>query len=335
MKKPTIMDIAERAGVSKATVSMVLNKKDDSISQATRERILDISKEMGYIPNSLARSLSTKKSGTIGLVVPDIMNPFFSQMARAIEDTANNLKYNVIFCNSDNNQNKEETYIKLLISKLVDGVILISGGKSNYTPSILKNNNIPFVLVDRYIEGYEEELGVYCRNNEGVKEGIKYLYDKEKKNIIFVSGPKELYIAKERLKGYKEIMEKYGLYDEKYVFEGGLNLQGGIEATKKILFRFPSFKESIDAIFYSNDIMALGGMKVLEKNGYKVPEDISIMGFDNILMSEFVEPELTTVAQPIYEMGSTACRNLVHYINGEEIEKKVYFVPKLVIRGTA
>lgn len=331
MKKPTIIDIAEKAGVSKATVSMVLNNKDDSISKETREKIIKITKEIGYIPNSVARSLSTKKSGTIGIIVPDIINPFFSQIARAIEDAASTLKYNVIFCNTDNDEKKEKMYIKLLISKLVDGVILISGGKSSTNPAILKVNNIPFILVDRYIEGFEEELGVYCKNRQGVIDGIKYLYSKGKKNIVFVSGPKKLNLAKERLEGYIQIMKEYDLYDPKNIFESNFDLQGGVETTEEIIDRL---KDRVDAIFYSNDAMALGGMKVLAKKGYNIPKDIAIMGFDNIQMSEFVEPELTTMGQPIYEMGSTACRNLVKYINGEKVEKKIYFLPKLILRGT-
>lgn len=157
MNNVTMKDIAEMAGVSKATVSMVMNKKDSSISDATRKRVLEIAKKMSYIPNSIARSLSTKKSGTIGIILPDITNPFFSEMARAIEDEAEGLEYNLIICNTDNDIDKEQKYIELLISKLIDGIIFMSGGKSNESITILKKNNIPFVLVDRYIEGYKDE----------------------------------------------------------------------------------------------------------------------------------------------------------------------------------
>jgi LacI family transcriptional regulator len=330
MRKTTLLDIAVKAGVSKATVSMVLNKKDGSISAATREKIIGITEELGYIPNSIARSLSTNKSGTIGIVLPDIINPFFSQMARAIEDEANALKYNVIFCNTDNNSEKEAMYIKLLISKLVDGVILISGGKSIKNVSILKANHVPFVLVDRYIEGYEEELGVYCKNREGIIEGLKYLYDKGKRNIAFVNGTSKYYIFKDRLKGYVDFMTEYNIYNSKYIIEGDISLKGGMEVTEVIL---NSLKE-VDAIFYSNDIMAMGGIKVLTRKGYKVQQDIAVMGYDNIQMAEFIEPELTTVAQPIYEMGKASCSLLVAHINGKVEEKQIFFTPKLIIRGT-
>lgn len=330
MRKVTMMDIALKAGVSKATVSMVLNKKDESISAETREKILGITEELGYIPNSIARSLSTKKSGTIGIILPDIINPFFSQMARAIEDAASELQYNVIFCNTDNDNEKEEMYLKLLISKLVDGVILISGGKSAKNVSILKANHVPFVLVDRYIEGYDKELGVYCNNRDGITEGLKYLYERGKRKIAFACGSSVLHVFKERLKAYVDFMSEYNIYNPSLVANGDVSLKGGMEATEKIL----STVNELDAIFYSNDIMAMGGIKVLTRKGYNIPKDIGVMGFDNIQMAEFIEPELTTIAQPIYEMGKSSCELLVNHINGEVVEKQILFTPRLIVRGT-
>ena len=331
MNNVTMKDIAEMAGVSKATVSMVMNKKDASISENTRKKILRIAKEMSYIPNSIARSLSTKKSGTIGIILPDITNPFFSEMARAIEDEAERLEYNIIICNTDNDKGKEEKYIELLISKLIDGVIFMSGGKSKDSITILKNNNVPFVLVDRYIEGYKDDYGVFCLNMQGVKDGIKYLYEKGNRKIVFVKGRENLEISKQRVEGYIEAMKEYGIYDEKYIFEGDFNVEGGIMATNNII----NNSNNIDAIFYSNDMMALGGIKILLRNGYKIPGDISVIGFDNIQISEVIEPELTTISQPIYIMGKKACSILIDIINGElPAEKQLYFKTKLIIRGT-
>ncbi|MGH4117708.1 LacI family DNA-binding transcriptional regulator [Clostridium sp.] len=331
MNNVTMKDIAQMAGVSKATVSMVMNKKDASISKETQKRVLDIAKEMRYIPNSIARSLSTKKSGTIGIILPDITNPFFSEMARAIEDEAERLEYNLIICNTDNDINKEQKYIELLISKLIDGIIFMSGGKSNESISILKNNNIPFVLVDRYIEDYNDYYGVFCLNKQGVKDGIKYLYEKGNRKIVFVKGRENLEISKQRLEGYMDAMKVYGIYDEKYIFEGDFNVSGGKIATEKIISCF----NDLDAIFYSNDMMALGGIKILLRNGYKIPRDISVMGFDNIQISEVIEPELTTISQPIYNMGKKACSILIDVIKGDiPDEKQVFFKPKLIIRGT-
>jgi len=332
MKKVTMADIAQKAGVSKATVSMVLNKRDENISSDTRNRILQIANEMNYIPNSLARSLNTKKTETIGIIIPDITNPFFSEMARAIEDVASNLGYNVIFCNSDNELNKESKYVKLLISKLVDGVVFIPGGKSNDNLQILINNNVPFVLVDRFVEGFEKFYGVYCMNKLGMTKAVEYLVSRGKKRIAFVRGPHSVETSTQRLEGYTETMQKYELFDEKLIFENEFTIDGGIETTRKIL----KLKDKVDSIIFSSDIMAFGGIKVLVKEGCKIPQDISVIGYDNIEMSEFMEPELTTVSQPIYEMGKCACELLINIINGKTIEEKqVYFEPNLIVRGTA
>lgn len=328
-----MLDIAKKAGVSKATVSMVLNKRDQSISEETKKKILKLAEELNYIPNSLARGLSTKKTGTIGIILPDITNPFFSSIARAIEDAANSLGYNVILCNTDNEIDKEVDYIKLLISKIVDGVIFIAGGESSSSSvQMLKSNNIPFVLVDRYIDNYKDEHGVYLLNEEGVIKGIDYLYKKGNEKIVFVKGHENITVSNERLKGYKYAMNKYGIYDENLIFKGNFNIEGGIKATEEILSKL----DKVEAIFYSNDMMALGGMKALLRKGFRIPEDIRIMGFDNIDICGIFEPELTTIGQPIYKMGKEACKLLINIINEVDIkDKEIYFETELIIRGTA
>lgn len=331
MAKATLTDIAKRANVSKTTVSMVLNNKEINVSEATREKILQISNELNYIPNTVARSLSTKKTETLGVILPDIENPFFSEMVKAIEDTAEKLNYNVILCNSYNSTKKEEKYIKLLISKLVDGVIFISGGNSEKNLNILDDNKIPFVIVDRYIESSKKYSGIFCSNKEGIEIGIEYLYDKGKRNIAFVKGPSRLKISELRLKAYENITKKLGIYNEALIFEDEFTIDGGIMSTEKIL----DTGIKIDAIFYSSDVMALGGMKFLLRNGYKIPRDISVLGYDNINISMFLEPELSTVAQPIYTMGEEACKLLVDIINGKVKEHKVIFLkPELIERDT-
>jgi LacI family transcriptional regulator len=330
MRKATLLDIAEKANVSKTTVSMVLNNNKINVSDATRQKIYDVAKELNYIPNTVARSLSTRKTETIGIVLPDIENPFFSEMARAIEDTAGKLNYNIMFCNTDNNQDKEEKYVKLLISKLVDGVIFVSGGKSEQNLQMLENNNVPFVIVDRYIESSKEYNGVFCDNEEGIRLGVEYLHKNNKKKIAFVTGAQKLKVAKLRLEAFEEVTKKLNIYNEHLIFEGEFTINGGMKATEYIM----NSSSTVDAIFYSNDVMALGGLKILTRKGYKIPEDIAIMGYDNINISNLVEPELTTVAQPIYNMGEEACKLLVGLINGSRKEELVILKPKLVIRGT-
>lgn len=331
MAKITMKDIAERVGVSKTTVSMVINKKDSSISEDTKQKIFDVIKETGYIPNNIARGLNTKKSGTIAIIVPDISNPFFSELSRAVEDTANKLGYNVLLCNSDNNTKKEEKYVELLISKLIDGTILIPGKESQNSAKILKSNGIPFVFVDRCIDGFESYPGIYFNNKKAVKVGIEYLYNKGKRKIAFVSGPREININGQRSDGYKEIMKKYNIYNESLMFESEFSLEGGIEITNIIMDNH----SDIDSIFYCNDVMAIGGMKSLKRRGYSIPDDISIMGFDGIKLSKMIEPELTTIEQPIYKMGEKACKLMIKLIDSDSTKgKSVYFDPEIIEGGT-
>lgn len=330
MRKVTIKDIAKKANVSKTTVSMVLNNKAISVSDETRENIFRIVKEMNYIPNTIARSLSTNKTNTIGIILPDIENPFFAMMAKTIENTAEKLNYNVILCNSYNSTVKEEKYVKLLISKLVDGVIFAAGGKSEDNLNILKQNKIPFVLVDRYVKSINEYSGVFCSNEQGIKLGVDYLYSKNKRKIAFVTGHKDLKIGEIRYNAFKKIAEELGVYDEKLIVEDDFTIDGGMNSTKKLL----ELNKTIDAIFYSSDVMALGGFKVLIREGYEVPKDISILGYDNINISSILEPELTTIAQPIYEMGEKACELLVNMINGATESLVVNLDATLVERDT-
>lgn len=331
MKKITISDIAKEAKVSKATVSLVLNNKPISVSDKTRENILKISKELNYIPNSIARSLITNKTETIGIVLPDIVNPFFSEIARAIEDTAGKLNYNVMLCNSDNNVIKEEKYTKLLVSKLIAGTIFISGGDSKKSLEILKENGIPVVFVDRYVEPFKDYSGVFCSNSEGINEAVTYLYNKNMKSIAFVTGSMELETSKLRLTAYAEITKKLKIYDKSLICESTYSIEGGAAATEKLL----SLNKKIDAIIYCSDVMAFGGIKVLKRKKLKIPKDISVIGYDDIFFCEYVEPELTTIRQPIYEMGKEACKLLISIINGKTVNKKINLKPKLIIRGTA
>lgn len=327
--KPTMQDIANAAGVSKATVSMVLNKKDDSISQGTRERILAIADELQYIPNSIARSLSTNKSGTIGIMLPDITNPFFSQIARAVEDAASKYDYNVIFCNMDNDMDKEVKYTKLLVSKLVDGVIFVTGGRSPESVKILEGNQIPFVFVDRNVQGYEHYSGVYCLNKEGSYEGVNYLYKKGKRKIAFVTGDKTLSISKLRLEGFMESAKKLGIYRDDWVFHSDFTIEGGRMITEKVI----KTCDGIDTIFYSNDLMAIGGMKTLMTAGIRIPEDIGVMGYDDIAISGMMNPALTTIHQPIYDMGKQSCRLLIKHIRGQLKKQKIIrYAPEILER---
>lgn len=330
MGKTTLVDIAKAANVSKATVSMVLNNKDIKISKSTRELILKTAKDLNYVPNYLAKSLSTKKSYSIGFIVPDIQNPFFSEMAKAIEKILEENGYSMILCNSFNEINKEEKYMRLLISKAIDGVIIAPTEEVNNQFKILKDNNVPFVIVDRVVNN-EDYISVVCDNRKGIEMGIDYLYNKGKRNIAFIGGNKEFNIANIRLEKYIEMVSNLGIYNKEFNIEDEFSMYGGFRATEKLMNK----NLTIDGIFYSSDVMAIGGMKYLLRNGYKIPEDISVLGFDNIDISFFIEPELTTIAQPIYRMGEEATRLLIDKINKIEIKESILVLePRLIERGT-
>ena len=312
MRKTTLLDIAKEVNVSKTTVSMVLNNKDNNISKETKEKILKKAKELNYVPNFLAKSLITKKSYSIGVIVPDIQNPFFSEMAKVIEKIAEKSGYSMVLCNTFNSSKKEINHINLLISKSIDGVIIASVSENNEGLKILESNGVPFVVVDRFTKGIDKINGVFCDNKEGIDIGIDFLYKKNKRKIAFVGG------------------NSLNIYNKELKIEEEYSLEGGFNATKKLMDK----NIEIDAIFYSSDIMAIGGMKYLVRNGYKIPEDISILGFDNINICSFIEPELTTVAQPISKIGE-AINLLLRLINKEIIENEIIKLnPYLIERGT-
>lgn len=329
MGKTTLLDIAKAVEVSKTTVSMVLNRKPINVSEETKEKIFKAAKELNYIPNSLARSLTTNKSNTIGFIIPDIQNPFFAEMTKAIEIAAENHGYNMILCNTFNSGKKEEEQIKLLISKLIDGVIIVPSGEKNEGIEILRGNGVPFVIADRMISDYERINGVFSDNESGIKIGVEYLLEKGHKNIAFISGKQEG-IANTRLHYFRKIGAEYGVLDEELIEGADFSIEGGMAATEKVMKK----GRAVDSIFYSSDVMAIGGMKYLLRNGYRIPEDISILGYDNITMSSFIEPELTTIAQPIYKIGQEAFKLLMKLLKSKTSEEEIKLMPYLVVRKT-
>ncbi|WP_297638820.1 LacI family DNA-binding transcriptional regulator [uncultured Clostridium sp.] len=328
MGKTTLMDIAKELNVSKTTVSIVLNNKGKNIPEETKKKIFDKAKELNYIPNYLAKSLSMKKTFSIGVIVPTIDNPFFSEMVNAIEGVLNENGYSMILCNTLNNEKREEENIRLLINKAVDGIIVIPVNRQFENVKILESNNIDFVLVDRVLEDEKKYNTVYCDSRLGIKLGIEYLLSKGHENISFITKKPMKNEINVRLQSYLENTEKI---KNKYVVEEDISMAGGFRATKELMEK----NKNIDAIFYSSDVMAFGGIKYLLRNGYKIPKDINVLGFDNIDICSFIEPELTTVAQPISKMGVEGAKLLLKLINKEEVENKnIVMRPYLVERAT-
>ncbi len=330
--KITIKEIAKMAGVSTATVSKILNKKDKNISDATRQRVLGIVKEHNYIPNTIARSLVTKQTKTIGLVIPDIANPFFPELARGAEDKANESGYNIIFCNTDDNIEKEEKYINMLIEKMIDGIIFTQSAKRTTGFGNLNLGSTPIVLIDRDME-LEGVVGkVLVDNFTGAYDGVNYLLNKGYKKIAFITGALTTDTSVNRLNGYKKALTDFGiLYIEDYVLAGEYRSEWGFKAIEQLLNK----KIDFDAVFCGNDLIALSVIKALKNYGKSIPDDVGVLGFDDIYMSKFIEPELSTIRQPNYEMGYKAVEILINILenpSGKNIEKKLVLNTELIIR---
>jgi LacI family transcriptional regulator len=327
----TIKDIAKKTNVSIATVSRVMNNKNEGASEETRRRITEAIKELGYQPNALARGLVTRKTKTIGLIIPDIANPFFPDIARGVEDCANKHGYSVFLCNTDDSLVKESQYIRALEEKCVDGIVFTSNSipKQEHIIELIRNG-IPVVLLDRWVE-VEGGYGVFLDNLKGGYIAARHLIELGHRRIACIAGPLHSKTAKDRLEGYKKaLLEEELPIDESIIVEGNYKINSGFNAAEKLM------DKGITGIIAFNDLMAYGACNAIKAKGYRIPEDISVIGFDDIIMSQMMEPQLTTIKQPSYEMGTAAIKMLIKLIEGKKINKKVIcFEPDLIIRRSA
>lgn len=326
--KVTIGDIAKMANVSKTTVSRIINNKTEGFSAATKEKIIKLIEESNYKPSMIARGLVTKKTKTIGLIIPDITNPFFPSLVRGAEDCANKMGYHIFLSNSDTSIKKESEYLRAFIDKSVDGVILASNTSSDY--KLLKQNNIPCVLLDRHVNSEDYDAGVFLNNIKGAYLAAKLLLEHGHERIVFITGSLSITTSADRLKGYKKAFEEKGkpLHDD-LIVEGDYQIRSGYELTAKLIKQQKKFT----AIFAANDLMAIGAIKALKAGNFKIPEDVEVIGFDNIEVSQIIEPSLSTVTQPVYEMGARGAKMLINIIEGKKIRKRnIILEPGLVLR---
>lgn len=318
-----IRDVAKKAGVSVATVSRFLNKKG-YISKEAEVVIEQAIKDLNYTPNSVARSLSTKQTKFIGLIVPDIMNPFFPELARAVEDVALTYGYTVILCNSDEKAEKEIHYIETLKQKYVAGFIVTT----NQLEALhYKKIDLPVVALDRLI--HSSIPTVSSNNKEGARLGTAYLIEQGCKNIVCMRGPEGVATADNRLEGFLEATR--GSTVETHIIESPFDFEQSELIARSFLERLPE----VDGIFASSDVSAAGALKAAHSLGISVPEKLQIVGFDGIALGGMLTPGLTTVGQDVYKMGAIATRMLIKQIERIPLEEKEVQVPvKLIIRGT-
>lgn len=319
----TIRDVAKKAGVSVATVSRFLNSTG-YVSQDAAAAVSAAVAELQYELNPVARSLNTKKSNLIGLILPDITNPFFPELARAVEDVALTYGYTVILCNSDEDPDKEKNYIETLKKKYIAGFIVAS---NQLDAPHYANANLPIVALDRAIN--DKIPTISSNNKEGAVLGTKALLDRGCKNILFLRGPEELNPANDRYEGFMEAIQQT---DVKFqVIFCPFHFTDSQKIVEQVLQEDPT----IDGIFASSDVSAAGALKAAASLGLAVPDALQVVGFDGVALGEMLSPGLTTVAQDVYKMGAIAARVLIKRIENQEIEQYYYQVPvKLVIRGT-
>lgn len=315
--KVTIKDIAKEADVSVTTVSRVLNDKPD-VGDDTRAKILKIIKEKNYNPNSVARGLVMQKTNTIGLIIPDISNPFFPQVARAVEDKAQELGYSVIFFNTDNHLERERKAVELFKSKQVDGLIVSLSVGNEKIIEELKKANYPVVQIDRSVLNHSYPL-ISIDNKKSAYQLVEYLLKKGCQSIAHITGDLNTTTARKRLAGYKKAVSDYGIeLNGEYIVEGDYSQDSGFKAMKKLL----KLKKRPDAVFAANDLSAAGAYKAIFSANLKIPADIAVVGHDDIDIASLLRPELTTMRQPKYDLGEKAVIVLMKMIKNNDLKFK-------------
>lgn len=303
----SIRDVAEHAGVSIATVSHVLNDTRP-VSAATTGRVNAAVEALGYRPNRVAKSLRTSRSTTIGMLVPDNANPFFAEMARGVEHAAFDRGYNVMLCNTEGDADKERRYGDALIENRIAGVVLITADRTSRLVDDLHAAGVPVVVLDRDLDRVDVDA-VLPRHHDGAVAATEHLVGVGHRRIGCIASETGGTAATERLRGFREAIEEAGV--ESVLAFGDFQYEGGHQAARELL----AAPDSPTAIFACNDLMAIGALRAAQELGLAVPNDVSIVGFDDVAQASYTAPALTTVAQPTERIGAIATELLLRRID--------------------
>jgi LacI family transcriptional regulator len=320
----TISDVAKQAGVSPVTVSRVINNARN-VSPATRERVERAIEELGYVPNVAARSLRSKRTRALALVVPDITNPFWTTVARGVEDAAQSHDYSVLLCNTDENPTKQLRYLDVVASQRVDGVIIAPCDSDVRNLAKLRNRSVPTVVIDRRVEGWDVD-SVYGDSISGARALVQHLIELGHKQIAMISGPPKASTAEDRVAGYRIALAEAGIpLDPRLIRRGEFRSVSGERLTYQIL------DEGLrpTAIFAANNAIAIGVIDALEKRGLSIPQDVAVVCFDDFHNASRFFPFLTVVVQPAYDMGMNAAQLLL-----SRLETQVNLQPRHVVLPT-
>lgn len=315
----TIIDVAKRAGVSKTSVSRYLNSQEQGhMSEETKKRIQDAIRELHYKPNNIARGLKGKGTNVIGVVINDMTNPFFIQVIRGIEMELKNYDYNILICDSYLSVEKEVESLQMLEQRQIDGIILVG---MNMPAEHLANLTLkaPVVLLERSGEGTPYEA-VQIDNRRGGYEAVEHLIRQGHKKIAHITGNMDSAVARERRQAYIDCMKEHHLpLLEGYQVEGKYDIDSGYAGIQRLM----ELKNPPTAVFCANDLMAIGAIRYLLEYGYHIPEEVAIVGYDDIEVAAMVTPALTTIKQPVLELSRLATRILLNKIHYLPIEKEV------------
>lgn len=299
--RPTIKDVARKAGVSPSTVSRILTGSAN-VADDKRRLVLEAIDELGFRRNAVARSLRTRSTNIIGLIIPDITNPFFPEIAKGVEDAAHKLGYNVILCNSENSSYKEAFYVELLRERQVDGLILSGVGEASDQIRTAIDAGLPLVVLDRRLEGTDVDT-VTTDNVAGGAMAARRLIQAGHRRIGFLGGPQGIAVSEDRFRGYLSALKETGIdAKEQWVRFDGFSFEAGQRAAREFL----ELPDPPTAAVASSDIAAIGFIDTLVSAGVAVPEYVSVVGFDDIAFTSMLRPRLTTIRQPKYLIGETA-----------------------------
>ncbi|HSV31325.1 MAG TPA: LacI family DNA-binding transcriptional regulator [Atribacteraceae bacterium] len=326
----TIYDIARVAKTSPATVSRALSGTG-SVREETRKKIKKIAREMNYSPNHLARSLVKKKTDTIALIISDITNPFFTAMARGVEDSAAKKGFNTILCNTDENEDKEKTYVDLMLERRVDGILVASCSEGK-TLVELKKRDVPVVLVDRKISGTRWDWVVGDSEEGGYLLTRHLITVHDSRAIAMITGPQAISTSRERMDGYQRALVEFDIAPRpEWMTAGAYKEDFGHRIAVEYLRNYSAVPH---AIFAGNNFIAMGIVKAAQEIGYRIPEDLLLVTFDDFEIASFMHPFLTVCKQPAYTMGSIATEFLLQRVGGEKIreQRKAVLKPEIIIR---
>jgi DNA-binding LacI/PurR family transcriptional regulator len=324
--KPTIYNVAKEAGVSIATVSKVINRTG-SISERTRKKVFQVMKKLNYQPSVVASALTGKQTKTIGLIIPDISNPFFAEIARSIEDRSHEQGFNVIMCSTDNNEEKEKRYLSVLTRQRIDGLVVASAFRSTSLIEDMMKQSVPIALIATKIP----KLSIHTVTVDDYKGGYiaaSYLLSLGHKKVAIIV--EDARSNQPRLHAFKDVMLEAKIpIPDHYVIQTEATIQKGYGSAKQLL----SLQERPTAIFACNDLLAIGAMQAAKEAGIRIPQDLSIIGFDNTVLSVTTAPMLTTVAQPMKEMGAKVVDLLIQEMEESKLHKECLLLsPELIIR---